>query len=204
MLCIDSEFDLIEHSLRPFRAFEAASFRRRASKAASISNTWRIRITRGQIYREGELGHHERAQGIVQMCQKFKHELPDMIIGYNGHDGARINIGWEERMRLEDLIEDGIEEKYLPKDGEMAPIMESPPPGWGIPQTCPTDSKMREEGFEFGDPDVGRTGLEVQPPPSKGVGSLVGGFKEYLDVCNSPQYRHFHAATSWSYRKPAA
>ncbi|KAK9897476.1 glycosyltransferase family 90 protein [Cystobasidium minutum MCA 4210] len=194
------EFDLIEHSLRPFRAFEPASFRRRASKAASIINTWRIRVTRGQIYREGELGHHERAQGVLQMCKKFKHELPDMIIGYNGHDGARVNIGWEERMRLEDLIEDGVQEEYLPKDSEMAPIMESPPPGWGIPQTCPTDSKMREEGFEFGDPDKRRTGLEVPPVPSNGVGSLVGGFKEYLDVCNSPQYRHFHAATSWSFQ----
>lgn len=167
-----------------------------------MANTWRIRVTRGQVYREGELGHHERAQGVVEMCKRFKHELPDMIIGYNGHDGARINIGWEERMRLEDLIEDGVEEPYLPKDAEMAPIMESPPPGWGIPQTCPINSAMREADFIVGDPNMSSTGLEIPSPPAGAVGSLVGGFKEYLDVCNSPQYRHYHAATSWSFRKP--
>lgn len=164
-------------------------------------DTWRIRITRGQVYREGQLGHHERAQGIIQMCNKFKHELPDMIIGYNGHDGARINIGWEERMRLEDLIEDGVEDPYLPKDSEMAPIMESPPPGWGIPQTCPIGSAMRQNDFVFLDPDMTATGFEIPTPPPGAIGSLIGGFKEYLDVCESPQYRHYHASTSWSYRE---
>lgn len=166
-----------------------------------MESSWRIRVSRGEVYREGELGHHERAKGVVQMCQRFKHELPDMIIGYNGHDGARINIGWEERMRLEDLIESGIQEEFQPKDSQMEPVMESPPPGWGIPQTCPTDSAMRDESFVFGDPDKGRTGLETPSPPPEAVGSLIGAHKEYLDVCNSPQYRHFHAATSWSFRK---
>lgn len=137
------------------------------------------------------------------MCQKFKHELADMIIGYNGHDGARVNIGWEERMRLEDLIEDGLLEKYEPKDSQMNPVMQSPPPGWGIPQTCETGSAMRDPTFDFQDPNVAQTGLEMPPRPLGGVGSLIGSFKNYVDVCNSPDYRHYHASTSWSYRESA-
>lgn len=38
------------------------------------------------------------------------------------------------------------------------------------------------------------------PPIEPGmVGTIVEDFKNYMDVCNSPQYRHFHATTSWVY-----
>ena len=195
------EFDLIEHSLRPFRAFSPASFRDRADKAASTPNTWAIRVHAGRMIRQGEFGHHERAEGIVNMCQRFKHELPDMVIGYNHHDGARVNLGWEERMRLEDHIEKGEFEEYDPQDKEMLPKASSPPPGWGIPQTCEPNSAMRNASFEFGDPRMDATGLEKSAVPEGSAGTLVESFKGYFDTCNSPQYRHFHSSTSWAYRE---
>lgn len=155
----------------------------------------------GRIYREGELAHHDRAKGVESMCAKFKHELPDMYMSYNAHDGARINLGWEERMRLEDLVESGQWEDWNEEeDPEMKPVMPSPPPGWGIPQTCEPTSTMRAEDFDFGWANKSRTGFELAEIIPGSIGSLVGGFKKYADICNSPQYRHFHSSTSWSFQ----
>lgn len=33
--------------------------------------------------------------------------------------------------------------------------------------------------------------------PEESIGSLVGDFKGYMDVCYAPHYRHTHATTSW-------
>lgn len=53
--------------------------------------------------RGGILGHHDRAKGVVALLKRFVHQVPDVVMVYNGHDGARIPVPWEERTRLEDL-----------------------------------------------------------------------------------------------------
>lgn len=64
---------------------------------------------------------------------------------------------------------------------------------------CPLDSAARAEGFDYGLPSINLTGYEMPPTEPGSIGTLIRNFKDYLDVCNSPQYRHFHATTSWVY-----
>lgn len=102
------EFDLIERDLHVYRALSPASLRRRTDYlAANVDHTWGIRIQGGKSSSEGELAHHDRARGVQHLMRRFVHELPDMLMWYNGHDNARIMIPWEERSRLEHLVAQG-------------------------------------------------------------------------------------------------
>lgn len=53
------------------------------------------------------MAEHDRAKGVVKLIERFARYLPDMKIVYNGHDGARIGVAAEERIRLEDLARQG-------------------------------------------------------------------------------------------------
>ena len=107
VLLID-EFDLINKDLHIYRAFKPASIRLRLEHMlAEFDKTWVIRIINGDVRREGELENHDRAHGVVRLMERFAHELPDMKIGYNGHDGARVGLAAVERERLEGLIRRG-------------------------------------------------------------------------------------------------
>jgi len=66
-----------------------------------------VRVTDGVSSTEGPLANHARAFGVTQLMQRFVHELPDMLMWYNGHDGARTMVPWEERERLNELVAKG-------------------------------------------------------------------------------------------------
>lgn len=101
-----SEFNIIEEDFRMFRAFTGPSFRARVAKLANETGfAWNIKIENGRAYSDGELANHDRAKGVLNLIKKFTHELPDLHIVYNGHDTARMNVGWEERMRLDELVQ---------------------------------------------------------------------------------------------------
>lgn len=102
------EFDLINKDLSMYRAFTPEAFRARVKFLPThLDTTWTIRVEAGKAVREGQLANHDRARGVVDLMTRFVHELPDMTVVYNGHDGARIAVAWEERERLEDLISTG-------------------------------------------------------------------------------------------------
>lgn len=99
------EFDLIDKDLAIYRAYSPESFRARAKFIPDhLDVTWNIRVKAGQSLREGPLAHHDRARGVVELMDRFVHVLPDMVVVYNGHDGARIAVAWEERNRLTELV----------------------------------------------------------------------------------------------------
>lgn len=103
-----SEFNIIEEDFRMFRAFSGESFRARVSKLAKETGfAWSIKVENGKAISDGELKNHDRARGVLHLIRKFAHELPDLHIVYNGHDTARMNVGWEERMRLDALVQAG-------------------------------------------------------------------------------------------------
>lgn len=91
-----------------FRAFTGESIRARVSKLSQeTDHAWDIKVSGGEAYTDGELKNHDRAKGILHLIRKFVHLLPDLHIVYNGHDNARVNVGWEERKRLDDLVSQG-------------------------------------------------------------------------------------------------
>lgn len=102
-----SEFDLIEKDFRIYRAFSGPSFRVRVERLKSIDFTWGIRVTDGVVSREGQIASHNRAKGVEALTKKYAKELPDMVMWYNGHDSPKINVGWDERVRLDRLVEAG-------------------------------------------------------------------------------------------------
>ena len=103
-----SEFNIIEDDFRMFRAFSGASFRARVEKLHNATDfAWDIKIRNGRAAAEGELKTHDRAKGVLTLVKRFQHALPDMHIVYNGHDIARQNTGWEERARLDGLVQRG-------------------------------------------------------------------------------------------------
>ncbi|GAA5925177.1 uncharacterized protein JCM15063_004946 [Sporobolomyces koalae] len=199
VLLID-EFDLINEDLMMYRAFPPSIFRRRVdhlADPATFDTTWIIRIEKGRAIREGQLAHHDRAVGVVKLMERFVRYLPDMKIVYNGHDGARIAVAAEERIRLEGLVrqgqyDDDAEPPFWPKE-------KGPFPQWGMPVFCPPGSPARALGFEqYGyHGGMEATGLEMIPPVEGSIGSVIGDFKHYMDVCDAPHYRHTHATTSW-------
>lgn len=102
------EFDLIERHLHIFRAFSPTSFRRRVENLSKlIPNTWGIRIDSGVASAEGDLAHHDRAKGLLRLMKRFAGELPDMLIWYNPFDNPWVMVPWEERDRLDKLIQAG-------------------------------------------------------------------------------------------------
>lgn len=93
-----------------YRAFPPPVFRRRVDHLAEPSTfdtTWIIRVERGRLIREGQLADHDRAKGVVKLMERYARYLPDMKIVYNGHDGARVGVAAEERIRLESLAKEG-------------------------------------------------------------------------------------------------
>lgn len=220
ILLID-EFDLIEKDLLMYRAFPPRVFRKRvANIPETMDTTWTIRVQRGRILREGPLADHDRAKGVESLMSRFAALLPDMTIVYNGHDNARIAVAAEERIRLEGLAKRGecayptmflssAQEPALTRrdpravdddeDPPFDPKERGPFPNWGYPIFCPPDSPARELGFEhYGyHAELDATGFEMPPHPEGSIGSLVGDFKGYMDVCYAPHYRHAHCTTSW-------
>lgn len=99
------------------------------------------------------------------------------------------------------------------------PVERGPWPHHSMPAFCHQDSAVRAEGFDYGTfsssrpsvkqrsystnlagwPHPDSTGYEMPPLPEGAVGSILEDFKGHMDVCNSPQYRHFHCTTSWVY-----
>jgi hypothetical protein len=79
----------------------------------------------------------------------------------------------------------------------MKPKVPSVEPGWGMRTICPTDSAARAEGFDYGFADKSFTGHEMPELPAGAAGTVVDSFLGYMDVCNSPQYRHFHSSSSY-------
>lgn len=107
MLLID-EFDLIDSDLKIFRAFTPHNFRVRALELADKMDTiWQIHITNGKVSRSGQLANHNRAAGVVSLIERFADELPDMMMVYSGHDGSRVALAAEEKIRLEALADAG-------------------------------------------------------------------------------------------------
>jgi hypothetical protein len=87
-------------------------------------------------------------------------------------------------------------------DDAVAPFLvkeRGPAPHWGMPIFCPPNSSVREPGFEYGWPKADSTGLELGTIPDGAVGTLIDRMDKYMDVCDSPQYRHYHSTTSWVY-----
>lgn len=68
-----------------------------------------------------------------------------------------------------------------------------------MPPTCPPNSAVRQPDFVYGKASLKSTGLEIPEVPEGGIGSVIDSFKGYMDVCNSPQYRHFHTSSSWTF-----
>ncbi|BGP48386.1 hypothetical protein JCM10450v2_004259 [Rhodotorula kratochvilovae] len=197
VLLID-EFDLIEKDLLMYRAFKPRTLRRRVAHLPEIMDTtWTIRVDKGRVLREGPLAHHDRAKGVESLMSRFAGFLPDMTIVYNGHDNARIAVAAEERARLEGMAKRG--EYDDDEEPPFDPKERGPFPQWGYPIFCPPGSPARELGFEgYGyHAPLESTGYEMPPHPEGAIGSLVGNFKGYMDVCYAPHYRHTHATTSW-------
>ncbi|GAA5897242.1 hypothetical protein JCM8208_003767 [Rhodotorula glutinis] len=197
VLLID-EFDLIEKDLLMYRAFPPRIFRKRvANIPETMDTTWTIRLERGRILREGPLAHHDRAKGVESLMNRFAAYLPDMTVIYNGHDNARIAVAAEERIRLETLARAG--EFDDDENPPFEPKERGPFPNWGYTVFCPPESPARELGFEkYGyHADLDSTGFEMPPHPEGSIGSLIGDFKNYMDVCYAPHYRHTHCTSSW-------
>ncbi|GAA5825171.1 hypothetical protein JCM3770_006903 [Rhodotorula araucariae] len=197
VLLVD-EFDLIEKDLLMYRAFKPRVLRRRVAHLPEIMDTtWTIRVDNGRVVREGPLAHHDRAKGVELLMSRFAHFLPDMTMIYNGHDNARIAVAAEERARLEGLAKRG--EYDDDEEPPFEPKERGPFPQWGYPVFCPPGSPARElglEGYGYHAP-LESTGYEMPPQPEGAIGSLVGDFKGYMDVCYAPHYRHTHCTTSW-------
>jgi hypothetical protein len=91
------------------------------------------------------------------------------------------------------------------EDADFKPKLLGPEPHWGMAQVCSPGSAVRSTGFDYGEPSRAWTGKEMPPLPSAPqanqtvVGTVIDSFKGYMDVCNSPQYRHYHSSTSWVY-----
>jgi len=73
-------------------------------------------------------------------------------------------------------------------------------PHWGMPVFCPAGSAVRAEGFDYAWAPADSTGFEMPPLEENSIGALLDDFKGYMNVCDSPQYRHFHCTTSWVYQ----
>lgn len=102
------EFDFVEQELLKFRAFRPSNFRARVKHLAdTFETTWTMQVRDGKLGRVGELQWHDRARGVEELTSRFAHYLPDLDMVYNGHDGARIALAWEERNRLEELARAG-------------------------------------------------------------------------------------------------
>ena len=71
-----------------------------------------------------------------------------------------------------------------------------------MPQTCPLDTPMREEGFEYGVASKSWNGTEMPALPEGAVASFVQDAIPYLDMCLNPQFRHTHSAVRCVYRLP--
>lgn len=71
--------------------------------------------------------------------------------------------------------------------------------------TCPPGSAMRSDpNFNFGTASKDPQAPYVMPPlPESAMASFVGlDLNKYMDVCESPQYRHTHSGTSWTWPMP--
>lgn len=68
-----------------------------------------------------------------------------------------------------------------------------------MPVFCPPESAVRAPGFDYGWAPMDSTGLEMPPLPAHAIGTLVDSLSVYLNVCENPQFRHYHATTSWVY-----
>lgn len=88
--------------------------------------------------------------------------------------------------------DDDAEPPFWPKE-------KGPFPQWGMPVFCPPGSPARILGFEHYGYHGGleATGLEMIPLVEGSIGSVIGDFKHYMNVCEAPHYRHTHATTSW-------
>lgn len=79
----------------------------------------------------------------------------------------------------------------------MKPQIPSVAPGWGMSTICPTDSAVRQDDFDYGFVNKAHTGHEMPGLPEGASGTVIDSFLGYMDVCNSPQYRHFHSSSSY-------
>ncbi|KAI5480765.1 capsular associated protein, glycosyltransferase family 90 protein [Pseudohyphozyma bogoriensis] len=202
VLLID-EFDLINKDLNMYRAFKPSTLHARVKHLEeTFDQIWSIDVKDGKATREGEFAHHDRAIGVVKLMKRFVHLLPDMRIVYNGHDGARIALADEERKRLENLVKIGAYDKDDKPPFE--PKERGPAPHHSMEVFCPAGSAVRAPGFIYGwAPDLSRegalTGYDMPPLEPGSAGAFIDNFKTYMDVCESPQYRQFHASTAWVY-----
>ena len=70
-----------------------------------------------------------------------------------------------------------------------------------MPIFCPLDSPVRAPDFEYGlIPSMDSTGLEMPAPPFGSIGTLIDSMQSYQNVCENPQFRHFHASTSYVFQ----
>ncbi|KAK4053960.1 hypothetical protein OIO90_003797 [Microbotryomycetes sp. JL221] len=198
VLMID-EFDMIDKDLLMYRAFAPKTFRKRIDHLKdTFDTTWTIEVKHGQIIRGGQLENHDRAKGVEKLMKRFVKYLPDQVLVYNGHDNARIAVAADERDRLETLARHG--EYDTDEEPPFEPKLRGQAPHWGMPVFCPPGSAIREPTFEYGWASMESTGLEMPEPEEGSIGTLVDNFKGYMNICENPQYRHFHCTSSWVYQ----
>lgn len=130
------------------------------------------------------------------------YQLISFIFNFE-QDTAAIWRSWEETHRLSQLVAAGEydDDKNGTDIRQKSNHLAHP---HKFIATCPPESAMRQADFDFG-----KASKDLQAPftmpqlPEGARGTFVGfDLNKYMDVCESPQYRHMHSGTSWTWPTP--
>jgi hypothetical protein len=107
---IVDDYDRIMYDIKPYHALSPAMFRERVEKQKTRDFTFTMDISYASVSLGGDRAEASRPQSLKAMIDGFRYALPEdfatEIVG-SDHDLGAVILGWDQRERAEELIEDG-------------------------------------------------------------------------------------------------
>lgn len=107
---IVDDYDRIMYDIYPYHALSPEMFRARVEKQKARDFTFTMNVSYASVTLGGDRGEASRPQSLKAMIDGFRYALPEdfatELVG-SDHDLGAVILGWDQRERAQELIEDG-------------------------------------------------------------------------------------------------
>ncbi|KAJ9095384.1 hypothetical protein QFC19_007629 [Naganishia cerealis] len=184
---IVDDFDRIMSDIYPYHALSPQMFRSRVNDQRTRDFTYMMNITYDEVTLAGDRGDASRPVSLKAMIDGFRYALPEdfetEIVG-SDHDLGAVILGWDQKERAHELIEDG---EYFTEAElkELQNVHRTEIAGWfsACRPTSPANLVPNAQNAS----DAG--------PPK----TFIHNHSPTMDFCEHPSLKRLHGAMSLDY-----
>ncbi|KAJ9122403.1 hypothetical protein QFC22_001826 [Naganishia vaughanmartiniae] len=184
---IVDDYDRIMADIYPYHALSPPMFRARVDAQKTRDFTYMMNITADGVTLDGDRAEASRPKSLKAMIDGFRYALPEdfetEIVG-SDHDLGAVILGWDQRERAQELIEDG---QYFTEQElkDLQNVHRTEIAGWFSACRPNSPANAIPDAQNVSDAGLPKTFIHDHSPT--------------MDFCQHPSLKKLHGAMSLDY-----